>query len=279
MTELDRLGWVVYKTFEIGRHLVGVRTNSEEAGRWLTDVLGTYEVDEEAEPFFSVWVPEPSRVRSIRRFHILYQEAGELTRSHSPGEIGERLIAELAKFAFRQRDDAVYLDAVVVERDGSTALIPAEMVDYLLLDGRAKREIAIPARTKLGLTFDGRLFQPPQVLNVPEDAGAQLALRVGARAPARAPEQEIPPVVDVLAPYHYDPQSPDIMAISRAVTVHAFAQYVLNLPVLGTTALEALAELAAHGRGYALQSATVDGAIDSLISVLDGDPMAAAASV
>src|SRR5206468_342091 len=114
MDELNHLGWVVYKTYAIGGYMFGIRTNSLECGEWLETTLAAYEVvDEEAEPYFSLWVPEEAEGVG-KQYYILYRESEDLLRTLEPARLAERLLGELVPFTLRKKDDAVYLDACVV---------------------------------------------------------------------------------------------------------------------------------------------------------------------
>ena len=46
---------MVSKSYQFSRHVLGIRTNSEKAGQWLTDTFGDYElVGEETDPYFQM---------------------------------------------------------------------------------------------------------------------------------------------------------------------------------------------------------------------------------
>src|SRR5436305_346103 len=123
MDELNHLGWVVYKSYDIAGHLVGIRTNSEVCAEWLESTFGRYEIsDEEADPYFSLWVPE-QRSESRRPYYVLYRESDDLLRTLDPSKLAQRLVSELELFMLQSRDDALFLKSCVVARDGVRALI------------------------------------------------------------------------------------------------------------------------------------------------------------
>ena len=46
---------MVSKSYQFSRHVLGIRTNSETAGEWLSETFRDYELtDEEADPYFSL---------------------------------------------------------------------------------------------------------------------------------------------------------------------------------------------------------------------------------
>src|SRR5712692_7636218 len=113
MDTLNHLGWVVYKTYEVGGYMFGIRTNSEDAGAWLKQTLGAFEIDDdEAEPYFSLWVPERSD-GAAKQYYILYRESDDLLRTLNPAKLAQRLLAELGTFTLREREEAVFLDACI----------------------------------------------------------------------------------------------------------------------------------------------------------------------
>jgi hypothetical protein len=53
---------VVSKSYQFSRHVLGIRTNSETAGQWLTDTFGDDElVGEETDPYFSLYMANGER--------------------------------------------------------------------------------------------------------------------------------------------------------------------------------------------------------------------------
>src|SRR3954452_6512249 len=104
MDELDHLGWVVQRSYEIGPWIFGVRTNSEAVGDWLDEWLDEWETGDVAEPVYSIFVPEGGKVG--RPYHVLYEESRQHVRSFSLADIGRRLLAELDGYLAAERDDA-----------------------------------------------------------------------------------------------------------------------------------------------------------------------------
>src|SRR5437588_12541829 len=106
MDELNHLGWVVYKSYRFAGHLLGIRTNSEKAGEWLSETFAAYEVDEEGEPYYSLYMADEEEMVG-QHYHILYKEATDLFRTLDPAALGRRLVAELNGLALKRRSDAL----------------------------------------------------------------------------------------------------------------------------------------------------------------------------
>src|SRR5437867_13161835 len=101
MDELNHLGWVVQKSYDVAGHLLGIRTNSEVCGEWLDATLSKYETDEETEPYFSLWLPDEEGFG--RGYYVLYKEGTEAFRTLNPALLALRLVQELDRLAFRTR--------------------------------------------------------------------------------------------------------------------------------------------------------------------------------
>src|SRR5439155_21393292 len=244
MDELNHLGWVVYRTYDVGGYMFGIRTNSEACGEWLDATLGEYLVtDDEADPFFSLWVPEQEE-KIGNFYHVLYRESDDVLRTLDPGRLAQRLLAELATFTLRQRDDAVYMDACVVERGGVHALVPSPIIPYMRLAGRrVERELTLPLEPTIGVAPDGQLFAVPKQLSIPDDAADDLARRLGVDRKDHHLSTEVPKSVGLICAFHYNPKLAPILPLTRAMAVQALAQTVYNLPAMRGAALSALAEL------------------------------------
>src|SRR5882672_10014289 len=145
MDKLNHLGWVVNKPFEIGGYVFGIRTNSEDCADWIDSALAGYEAeDAEAEPYYSIWVPEENEAVG-ERYYVLYRESDDLLRTFDPAMLAHRLLAEVATFALRRRDEGIFLNACVVERGGARALITSSMIPFMRQAGRrVERELALP---------------------------------------------------------------------------------------------------------------------------------------
>jgi hypothetical protein len=281
MDKLDHLGWVVHRAYEIDGYMVGVRTNSEDCGDWLDSVLADYELrGETAEPYYSVWVAEPSdSVGSA--YHVLYRESTDLVRTFDPAALAQRLLGELATFRLRRRSDSLFLDACVVERGGATALVPSKIIPYMRQAGRRlERELSLPLEPTVALGADGALRAVGNALDVSDDAPEDLAWRLGVEAPEERGPRVVPATADLVCVFHYDADAPPAIPLTRARTVQLLASQALNLHANGGSHLRALADLVAGSRCYLVQSARPRESLGLLTDLLDGkEPAVAAAGV
>src|SRR5689334_9468109 len=101
MDELDHLGWVAYRSYEIGGVELGVRTNSGSVARWLDDVLASYRVEADTDPFYSILVADEGRGVG-RRFNLLYRESTSIARGFDLGPLARTLLGELESVAFAE---------------------------------------------------------------------------------------------------------------------------------------------------------------------------------
>jgi hypothetical protein len=278
MESLNRLGWAVHKSYAVGGHLFGIRTNSEICGAWLESTLGAYEVrEQEADPCYSLWVPEEQR-RNVRQHYVLYRHSDDLLRTLDPASLARGLLAEIETFALRSRDDRLFVDAGVIERNGRTALVPSDIVPYLRLAGkRVERELRLPATPTIAVRRDGGLEEVETALAVPDGACEDLAGRLGVESETTDERLGVPENVDHVLSFFYDPDSPASMTLSRALAVHSYAERSLNLRALGPDGLNALAHVALGKPCHALQSATAPSTLELVLAVLDGDDVPARA--
>jgi len=264
---------VVSKSYQFSRHVLGIRTNSETAGEWLSETFRDYELtDEEADPYFSLYMANEEKGIG-KRFHVLYREATDLLKTLDAAAIARRLVAELDTLALKQRDDGVFVDAAVVGRGGVNALVPTQIVPYIRLNGRrVEREFALPDVP--GVSVDpesGRLGPVPGQLDVADAAFHDLRHRLGQDGAALGPPRPVPEAVDFVCAFHYDPQSPLVMPLTRALAVYYLARNTMNIEKVGGRALEALAKAVNGARCYLLQEARAAQAYELLKTVLDGN--------
>jgi len=266
---------VVSKPYRFGRHVVGIRTNSEAAGEWLDKTFRDHELfDEEADPYFSLYMADNDNKKGIgKRFHILYKEATDVLKSLDAAEIARRLLWELDSLGLYYRDDGIFVETSVVERNGVTALVPTPILPYIRLTGRkVEREFTLPDVPVVSVDLvSGRLGPVSRQLPVSDAAFADLRRRVGQDGAALGPPRAVPEEVDIICAFHYDPDSPPIIPLSRALAVYYLARNAINLDKVGGRALEPLAKAIEGKRCYLLQQARAAQAYELLLTVLDGD--------
>jgi hypothetical protein len=281
MDELDHLGWVAQRSFEIGNTLVGVRTNSEGFVRWLDEALGDYAADEETDPFYSVHLAdgEPSPSRVGKPMHVLYAEEKALVRTFDLSLLTRALIAEFESFLHEERDDALYLGSDLVFRGNSVALVPPLVVPYLATMGRgvARSGVSLPeGRTTVVDPETGRAVPIRPRLRVPTGAlprlgGVSGAGAGGRQAPAERSQRvrlDGPVRVDVVCSIGLHDELLEPLHQSAAMFTHA--QHARNLRRLGPHALDGLSRLIEGARCYQVRSGSPREMLQGLVAALDG---------
>src|SRR2546428_9603919 len=138
MEKLDHLGWVVGHTFEIANSRFQIRSTSRGFGKWFEEVLAPYRVRVEAEPLYSVVVPESDSQSGLgRRYHLLYRGSRVVARTLDPQTIGQALLADLESLLFAGRDDAVFIEGTFLRSNGASAVVPGVLRP--ILDGLGRR--------------------------------------------------------------------------------------------------------------------------------------------
>lgn len=253
------------RSYEIGGKFFGIRTNSDRCAAWLADVLAEYEVtDEEADPYYSVWLAEGTRVG--RAFNVLYREEVPLTKTFDLEALGRTLISELDSYTLQERDDAVHLEAMVVASNGVTALVPSPIVPHVrALGTKVDRELSVRPETTVAVdASSGRIVPSRTALRLPENALARFAA-IGREGELRTPS--IRRSIDVFCTYVFPADEP-IEPISRGQAVYSLASMTKNLDQLGQAALEGLSSLVEQARCYRLRDSSAREALGSLKQVL-----------
>jgi hypothetical protein len=257
---------VVHRNYEIEGLLFGIRSNSEEVGDWLHDVLGEYELtDEEADPYYSILLADEKGVG--KRFHVLYEESRALVKTHDLRELGQALLYELESLALRGRKDAVYLEMAVVERDGVTALVPSLYPAYLRSVGRrAERALTLPLAPFVAVDpASGALLPIRRRLHVARDALDWLA----ELDPSKPRELWEPPDhVDLVLVFQWTGGDEVAVPVSRAAALYQLASQTANLHALGGRALHGLARLVEGARCLQLEEARPRDLLDNIAAVL-----------
>lgn len=130
MQKLNRLGWVVGRSYRCQGVDFGVRANSEEALQAAVAYLpprtvetGLPEVDHLASVRL-VAQPRPDAV--IRPYHLAYQGRVQTARSFDPREVLETMEAELALVIAEHAVDRLFVHAGVVALNGQALVLPGK---------------------------------------------------------------------------------------------------------------------------------------------------------
>ena len=256
---------MVQRSYKLGRFVFAVRTNSEAVGEWLDDCLGDYRTRKKADPLYSIYVAE-EHGPSVRGYHILYRETLKLARTFDLAGVGRTLLAELDSYMFADRDDAVYLDAALVARDGAVALIPEIAGVFMAtLGDRTVQQagLRLPVAKKVAIDRDsGEAVPIDSQLRVPGDALDRLA----ALAPTDRNDDRfvLDGPVKVDAVFSIGMTEDLLEPVSSAVALYRLGSHAMNLPKVGTAGLEALRELVEHARRYEVVNRKPQDMLDAL---------------
>jgi hypothetical protein len=258
---------VVSRSYEFGRFLVGIQTNSEALGAWLDDCLGRYRTDEEAEPYYSIIV-EGKGGGPVRRYHMLYRDTMKISKTFDLAGLGRTLLTELESLAFPERDDAVYADLAVVGSNGALALMPAMTAQYLDTLGRSVQRagMILPVETKVAIDpSTGEAIPIRPLLDLPEDALERLAeIAPGGKRDRIAVDEptKIETVISIgLAEEMLQP-------VSAGLALYRLGSHALNLQELGPSGLEGLRRVVEGARCYEVRSAKPQEMLDALSSAI-----------
>lgn len=252
---------------------MGIRTTSRRFGAWLDDVLGAYRIDEELAPEYSVVIDggRDQAVGSGRRFHVLWQGVGQVSRTLHLPTLGASLLAELEARLLADRDDALYVHHAAVRSGSLTALVPAWFVAYVQAAGRRVERAGLTLPNRRWVAIDpgtGVVLPGPPLLDVPSDALRRLdgwSERVE-EDPGRADPEE-PLVADAVVTYVEGMDTVDVGP--RAIAMHRMASLASNLSVLGERAVHGLGLAVQHARAYELGLGRPAQMVDALAAILE----------
>jgi hypothetical protein len=250
----------VEQSFEVGGRVFGVRTTSKPFGAWIEETFAAYRIEEPIGAILSAVVADDD---GGPRFNVLYKNGNLLARTEDPAELAWALRAEFESFAFRDWDEALYLDATPISSERATALLPQEDAYEL---HRISRQIA---RAGLSMGPGGRIAVDPESgqpvpipprLAVPEDAFEGRF--------AGTPRQ-----VDVFCvDLGVDGAEPGPLA-SRALAVQSLARAIVNVDGLGPRrALQGLAQFVGDSPCYDVGRDGPRETLAALASVLGQTP-------
>jgi hypothetical protein len=245
---------VVQRSYEIGGLGFGVRTNSEACATWLDETLAGYAIDEELDPYYSIWLAPSDGVG--KPFHILYVESRAVTKTYDLKMLGRAFLAQLESLAYYSRDDALYANAGVVASNGRTALVPGVMIEFIATLSRRQRArsgVVFPLGTSVALELGtGRALPLPQTLDIPADTLDRLA-RV---APAADDDEplllEPPAAIDAVCSLQAVPEP--VRAVSPAAALYRLGSHAVNLHLLRGQGLETLRAVVERARCYEIAS-------------------------
>ena len=250
MSELDRLGWAVRHTFEIGGSSVGIRTTSEPFGSWLADALAAHRVSEEGPLRYSIVVGDRT-ARRRREYDILYRGCAPVVRTRHRRTLVEALISELEAWTFRDRDDAVFLRMAPIVAHGAVALVPPYVANAIIGMRRRAEKAGLTLPAQLHVAVDkvtGAMIPIPRTLNL---APAALdAVDDGGTTDRFA----ITEPVAVNGLVFFAESGEPVTPVSRGIGLYRTASAAFNLPAVGSEGLRTLGTLVAGARCLAVNA-------------------------
>jgi len=262
----------VEHSYKIGDARFGIRTTSEAFGQWLEETLAQYRVKRRAEPYLSVVVADGAKERrgAKREFHILYANSSTIARTLDLHALARSLFAELEALRFGERDDAIFLDAVVVRADGHAALVPASVAANIgSLGGRVKRAgLSVPDVRRVAVDIDSGLVGPVRrTLDIHIDALDRLSAFVPTNGRRARPERDEPVAVDIICTLG---KRGDLLVepAPRSLTLMRLASMAGNVEKLGGSALEGLRRMVVPARCYAMDWADAPTTLDAISGIV-----------
>jgi hypothetical protein len=248
----------VYGGYRVGDDVVGVRSTSDAFGSWLDDVLASRRAPPPDRPLYSVVVGDSALAdgAGARPLSILYRGPLAMIRTRSARTVGRALLVELGGQGLRDRQNALYVRAVVARSQARTVLLPSVFAPVLRQHGRWLRRMGITLSPSTIAAVDpasGRILPPTAALDVDEDAVARLE----ALLPDDPKEQEQlfiddPSSVDVVVTAVPDGRVFPLQEMTRAETLRHAIPGVLNGGRLGADAIRGLGRMLGGAECYGI---------------------------
>jgi hypothetical protein len=255
MDKLDRLGWVVTRTFEIRGFRFEVRTTSLPFAAWLDDAMSVYRVEGPGAPYYSIVAHGTDEDgEGSRRFHIMYRGAVPVVRTLHLPTLGRVLMQELEAFLYPERDDAAYLEATLVWVNDVPVLVPEPMGPYL---GRARKDLehhGVRLSTAHAMGVDrstGEVFFPESLLRVRAGAIGALADIAPMNGEGERVQLADPVRVNSVCWLAFGSGHRLIEPLSRGRTLYLLGGSLMNLGRVGGAAVHGLQHLVADARCFA----------------------------
>ena len=127
MEKINRLGWADGISFTTYGLRIGVRTNTPAALEQLAAVLPPGwqpSQSPEVERVYSLLVGGPGQQTNVRRYNLLYADAGRLARSMDLDDVLARLEGDLRIYIAERAKQRLFVHAGVVGWHGRAILIP-----------------------------------------------------------------------------------------------------------------------------------------------------------
>ena len=263
--------------YEVHGYRFGLRTTSDAFAGWIRYALASYLTEPIAEeetdfPTYSVVVEDGTRgeERVGRRYNILYLGTWDIARSLDLRFLARCLLRQIDSIGYHAREDAVFLEAGLVDIAGAPRLVHNYVVPALCAARRRaeKRGLYAPGGMVAALDLEtGELIAPRLSLDIPADAFDRLEEHISEgldgvrdRLPIEDGERRsIGTVIDVAIGQH------ELVApMPRPEAVLELTAKVKNLGTLGGRALRAVAAMVAAADCRSITWSSTNEMIDAI---------------
>jgi hypothetical protein len=263
--------------YEVHGYRFGLRSSSEAFAGWLRYALGAYLTAPTAEeeddyPTYSVVVEDGTRgeERVGRRYNILYLGTRDIARTLDLRFLARCLVRQIDSIGYHARNDAVFLEAGLLDVAGSPRLIHSYVVPALCAARRRaeKRGIHAPGGMVAALDLHtGELIAPRLSLDVPADAFDRLEEHIpggldGVRDRFPIEDGERRSVGTVMG--FATGQQEFVGAMSRPETVLYLVAKVKNMDAVGGQALRSIAAMVRAADCRAVMWSSTNEMIDAI---------------
>lgn len=272
MDKLDRLGWVVQHSYEIGGIRFAVRTTSHAFGEAIQEVLSEYQIEDEIYPWYSLIVAEDTKKkRSGKELNILYRGGSAILRTLDPDTFVGALLWDLESFLFPDREDGLFTEAVLVSTNGTKALIPSALLpSFAELGRRVDQEgLSIPLSTSAVIDpTDGRVIPMKQRLRLAPGAAERLSGAIPVQGRDGRSSLAEPTRVDHVFILGWHEEEEAVVPTSRGLVLSRYASVTRNLEKLGAVALTGLENLVTGARTYQIRWVDAREGLRALVACL-----------
>jgi hypothetical protein len=270
MSALDRLGWAVDGSYDIGGAEIGIRSTSEPFGAWLDSALAQYQSSKLTRPVYSIVIADDSDGKGMAKeqYHILYRSTIAIAKTTDIRSLVRTFRADLEQYLFPDRVDAIFADMNLVSHGGVNALLPSVLIPFIATLGHrrlARAGLFLPAETYVAIEpGTGKVVPIPPRIELAEGSIESLGEVVAMDGEEGRPVVDRPTRIDVVASIGWgdDP----VIPVSRGIALHRLAHHVVNLEALGAPGVEGLVPLVEGARCYEVASLK---APEMLTAVLD----------
>jgi hypothetical protein len=262
---------VVSRTYEVGGHRFGIRTDSMAFCAWLDRTFRRYRVAGDEYPRYSILISGAKGETSGKSFNILYKQTNALVRTMDLSTLARALVAEMESLSYRERDDAIHAEVGMLVTNGIKALVPGRFTSFLgRLGHRQVQRAGVSLPGSMYVTIDpesGRAVPAEPHLKIPDDAFERLS-EIG---PTNGSSERVfvdePSSVDVVFWVDNQSQVP-FHPISRGFVLSRLWTWTVNASQIGKTAIDGLTKLVEPTRCYGLQISDSRTMLENIVAAI-----------